>query len=724
MVIKVLDPVRAVRSCLSISTVLFALPAFSSAQSLSNLKQPIVTAVASAQDLGKIDDSTLMYITVSLPPANKAAMEAYAASVSNPASANFRHFLTPKQIGATFGQQTTVVNNVVSYLKSKGLKVTLIASSNMAVNATGTASQVSAAFNTAIHKFHSPKPLSYAPADFYSNTSTLKLPSTVANSVQMVSGLSNYFRKKAASILTPGAARSVYDALPLYSSGTLGQGRTVGVTNFGGYAISNIPKFYNEFSLPLPPGMPNSNVKVETIGAGNAATDDGECDLDMEMELGQAPLANLVLYDSSEGPIEALTLEANDNTCDIISESWTFGLDSGSAETLHTLHVQLAMQGITYLTASGDDGTSFLSADALFYPQIDPYVLAVGGTVVTLDSSGLKRASEVGWGGGNSGNSGGGWDPNPVYSFNTLPSYQSGPGVPTNEPFRLVPDVALHAALDNQSGFGAYYFYTGGVLSSDANGTSFASPCFAGMLLVAEQKLIQVGTLTAANSFRFGSINAEFYRILRSANYNSIFFDVTAGTNGQLPNGATSVAGPGWDTVTGMGTLDVNNFVSYETPPVPLSATAVTIYDSEGTETPAGQPVSKIASNDGLYLTINSVGSNIGQVAAPEYTFQYTTSNEPVDTLSVSTSAIVPQSATNFVYAYNTTTALWDLIGASAGTGALSTVSFSIAHPSNYVATDGTIKIVERALYPTRLGAVPFQLKVDSATVTVNKHTF
>ena len=719
--------IKSAKICLpflSVVTILLALPSVGTAQNLTNLKQPIVSAVSTAQDLGKLDDSTLMYITVSLPPVNKAAMEAFADSVSNPASPNFRHFLTPAQIGASYGQPVSVVNNLTSYLKSKGLKITLIAASNMAINATGTAAQVSAAFNTTIHKYHSVKPLTFAPADFYSNSTVLKLPSSMAASVQTVSGLSNYLRKKPGSILSPGAARSVYDALPLYNAGVLGQGRTVGVTNYGGYAISNIPKFYTQFSLPVPPGGLNSNVSVETVGAGNAASDDAECDLDMQMELGQVPLANLILYDCSEGPAEVLTLEANDNSCDVISESWLFfGFDPGTLDTFHELHVQMAIQGITYLTCSGDNGTSELSGDSFCYPQIDPYVVDVGGTTVILDSTGLHRSAEIGWGGGSSGASGGSWDPNTSYTFNTLPSYQYGPGIPTNIPFRLVPDVSLHAAYDINT-YGAFYFFTGGSLATNYNGTSFSSPCFAGMLIVAEQKLIQVGTLTAANHYRFGHLNPEFYRILRSPNYHSVFYDVTVGTNGPLPNGSTSLAGPGWDFVTGMGSLDVNNFASYETPPIPLSATAVALFDNEGVESPAGQLPARISSKDGIFFTVNSVSSSIGQVASPEFTYKYTSTTEPVDTLSASLTAIVPKNATNFVYAYNVRTALWDLIGSSAGTGALTTVSYSLAHPSDYVATDGTIILVERALYPTRLGAVPFQLKVDSASVTVNQHTF
>ena len=79
----------------------------------------------------------------------------------------------------------------------------------------------------------------------------------------------------------------------------------------------------------------------------------------------------------------------------------------------------MSAQGITYMAASGDSGTTL---EPYSYPNYDPEVLMVGGTVATTDASG-NRTSEPGWASG-----GGGWSTNTA-TFNTLPSWQHGNGV-------------------------------------------------------------------------------------------------------------------------------------------------------------------------------------------------------------------------------------------------------------------------------------------------------
>ena len=51
--------------------------------------------------------------------------------------------------------------------------------------------------------------------------------------------------------------------------------------------------------------------------------------------------------------------------------------------------------------------------------------------------------------------------------------------------------------------------------------------------------------------------------LLYSQNGRSdVWFDVTSGSNGTLPNGSTSNAGAGWDFVTGWGAINFNGFVA------------------------------------------------------------------------------------------------------------------------------------------------------------------
>src|SRR5207237_3394095 len=144
---------------------------------------------------------------------------------------------------------------------------------------------------------------------------------------------------------------------------------------------------------------------------------------------------NLRIYDGGgSSPIGVLTAEVNDNLVDTNTESYGWNLSASTATSAHNLHVSMSAQGITYMAASGDSGTTL---EPYSYPDYDPEVLMVGGTIASVDGSG-NRTGEVGW---NSG--GGGWSNNTA-TFNTRPSWQAGNGVPTNVNHRLSPDIAFN----------------------------------------------------------------------------------------------------------------------------------------------------------------------------------------------------------------------------------------------------------------------------------------
>jgi hypothetical protein len=206
----------------------------------------------------------------------------------------------------------------------------------------------------------------------------------------------------------------------------------------------------------------------------------------------------------------------------------------------------------------------------------------------------------VGWNG-----SGGGWSTKTL-SFNTLPSWQHGNGVPTTVNHRLVPDVALGASGSN----GAYYFVYNGSLSGGSVGTSFASPVFAGSLAAAEQQIIAQGGLppNAAGKRRFGRIQNLFYT---QNGRNDVWFDVTSGGNGTLPSGGTSTASAGWDYVTGWGAINFNAFV-----------TAVVAT--------AGCPNITTQPTGGTYCEASSISLVAGASGSPAPTFQWQLNNTDI----------------------------------------------------------------------------------------------
>lgn len=668
----------------------------------------LLPAVQRGVDLGPVDRSTHLHMAVSLPYRNVAEVEAFVDSVSDPTSPNYRQFITPAEVGERFGLSTGELNAVVTYLQSKGLTVKLVAKNRLNVLIEGSAAQAEAAFGTSIHKFYAAPTNKYEPSNFYANATPVRLPANIAGSVLDVSGLTDFIKPapRNTSLLTPPLTQGLYNLKPMMSGGLLGQGRTVGVTNFDGFHVSDAAAFVQAFALPTPAGGPASNVEIVTIsgGAQNGGAA-GEGDLDIQMELGTAPLANIIVYDGGQSDlIGTLTAAANEDRVDTISESWGWNIDSSTATAAHNIHLSMSSQGITYMAASGDSGTSL---EPFSYPNYDGEVLMVGGTVATVADGTGARVSEVAWNGG-----GGGWSTNPV-AFNKLPTYQKGPGVPTNINFRLSPDIALHAAGPQ----GAYVFYFGGGANA-ADGTSFASPVFAGSLALAEQKAISLGGLppNGAGKRRVGRFQDAVYL---QAGRPDVYFDVVSGNNGILPDGTSSDAKATWDFCTGYGAVNfdaLGTVLASGSSVVTVTGAPDSIAMYEGA-TPAGN-ITSVAASDNKYYTVNSKAVlRTGQVASATLTFKYTKSLNKTFTLGFKAEGSAISGVTGSFYVWDYTTSSYTYLGSFPMGTADVTKSFSLGKPfSKYVdATTKTLKVLVRSIMPNRTNvtALPFKLRLD-----------
>jgi kumamolisin len=518
----------------------------------------LVPALARAQDIGPAPAEQLLRIAVSLPYGRPEAAQAFVDAVSNPHSARYRQFLSPEEVGAHFGLPESAPQDIALYLAQNGFEITLVAPNRLAVLAQGTVAQAERAFHTRLRSYALHPQNAYEPANFIACASAVELPAELARNVIDVSGLETYTRPRPmVSLLTPALTRGLYGMAAMFTAGTTGTGRTVGISNFDGFRSNNWMLYISHFSLPTPPGGAGTNVVTVPCNGGGvgAGATGGEGDLDIQMALGMAPLGSIRIYDSDPtfNLIAVLTTEVSDNQCDTISESYGWNLTTSAENSAHNQHVSGNAEGITYMCASGDGGTAL---DPWSYPVCDPEVLTVGGTQANVVSGTGARISEVGWASG-----GGGWSLENIAFNNTRPSWQTGTGVPVVNSFnnhRLVPDVAFHAA--GLSGGGAYEFYAGSTLQNGPVGTSFASPILAGALAVTEQQIISLGGLTPdpQGHRRFGRIQDLIYGMNGDP---AVWYDVVAGNNGNLPSGqGASTAHTGWDTVTGWGPMNFGAF--------------------------------------------------------------------------------------------------------------------------------------------------------------------
>jgi hypothetical protein len=270
-----------------------AKPAQGLSQLASPLKMTIPSVVSRSTRVGHASPSKALHIAVSMPYADPEGMQAFVDSVSDPKSPNYRKFIAPEQVGERFGLPYARVQEVASYLNSKGFNITLVGKNRLSVLASGTVASAEAAFSTRIDEYRANNPSEAGNARFFSYSTPLKMPAALASDVLDVSGLES-FTKPQRRTLTPTQTRVLYNLAPLYNSGRTGLGRSVAISNWDGFRLSNLPLYYAQYGLPAPVGGVGANVRVVTSSGGSGTgTPGAEGDLDIQMVLGMAPWRRL-----------------------------------------------------------------------------------------------------------------------------------------------------------------------------------------------------------------------------------------------------------------------------------------------------------------------------------------------------------------------------------------------------------------------------------------------
>ncbi|GAA1716059.1 hypothetical protein GCM10009765_76000 [Fodinicola feengrottensis] len=494
---------------------------------------------------GPLSTSQRLGLAISLRPHDEAGLTNFVAAVSNPASPAYRHYLTSDQYGRYFGPRQSDVDKVRAYLKDSGLTVTAVSGNRQVVDATGTADQVKAAFGTGISDYAGKNG-----QHFYANDSAPSVPSSLASTIRGVAGLTNQQAVFPVSTpagpggpgggYTPAQLRTAYSMKSLSASYN-GSGQTVGLIEFDAFKQSDLTAWTNYYSQPA---VTPTVVPIDG-GVSGPGSNQLEVTLDVEAVAATAPGAKQVVYEAGNTDsawVDEMAKIASDNAITVLSGSWLNGEKCASApiQASHDSYTQMAAQGITMLSASGDWGATGCgyngdnSTVETDFPASDPLFTGVGGTQLrTSDSAGTYQ-SESCWNQGSSGNtrSGGGYS-----SIFAKPDWQPG-----SNAYRSVPDVALLADY----GAGALSVYMNGNWE-DVGGTSLSSPLWAGYIAMVNEKA------TAGGKSNVGAINPTVYSVAQSSQYSSTFRDVTAGNNG------TYNAGTGYDLCTGWGSMQGDN---------------------------------------------------------------------------------------------------------------------------------------------------------------------
>ncbi|NTY38976.1 S53 family peptidase [Burkholderia diffusa] len=322
--------------------------------------------------------------------------------------------------------------------------------------------------------------------------------------------------------LTPALARHAYGFDTIANQG---DGMVVAIVDaYDDPKIeADLGVFSNAFSLPACTSSNGCFTKVYARGT-RPKTDSGwalEMSLDVEWVHAIAPKAKIMLVEAASASFSDL-LAAVDvavkRGASVVSMSF------GGSETGFDSHFNVA--GVTFVASSGDSGTG------TEYPAASPYVVAVGGTTLSIDTYG-NYVGEAAWSG-----SGGG-----VSSVEAEPAGQAAWPVPVAGK-RGVPDVSYDA--NPSSGFAVYdsVTYQGQAGWFQVGGTSAGAPQWSALVAIANS------LRATAGKNRLSGTYDSLYTVGKTA-YGSDYHDVTTGSNGSC--GSVCSAAGGYDYVTGLG---------------------------------------------------------------------------------------------------------------------------------------------------------------------------
>ena len=256
----------------------------------------------------------------------------------------------------------------------------------------------------------------------------------------------------------------------------------------------------------------------------------------LDMISAICPNCHIVLVEASSSAItdlgtaenEAVMLGAMFIDNDWASPEATFGSTETSYDALYFNH-----PGIAITAPAGDAGYG------VDYPAASPYVIAVGGTTLTKDSTAPRGWTEAAWSGSGSGCS----------AYEPKPAWQTDTGCSD----RTVNDVA--AVADPNTPVNFYDTPTAGGWS-DSGGTDFAAAIVAASYALAGTPA--PGTNPA--SYPYLHPGGSYTTPGSADPYADGLNDLTAGSNGTCAVAYLCTAGTGYDGPTGVGSL--SSFVS------------------------------------------------------------------------------------------------------------------------------------------------------------------
>ncbi|MGA9314075.1 MAG: S53 family peptidase [Solirubrobacteraceae bacterium] len=535
-------------------------------------------------------------------------------AASNPSSSTYGQYLSLSTLQKQYGASSSRRNAVVGAFKPYGVAATIDVT-HLRVGATISIKNAQKLFGTKWDLYATGQPNQAVALP----VNTPKLGSGLNGNVDTVSGLGLYVTQRASAsssvssaqasvaggtptrtgTIEPGCATTTYPAAvfstaglfpnqilsaygiaQLQAGGLQGQGARLAILGEAPTPINDVNAYRNCFGFP--------GTALQIHGASNSSPI-LESSLDaMTVAMVAPKLSRLDLWVKAlgqadpQGALELLAdpLQATTNGTplpNVISISYgvceaTVAPYTAARTLFNRQAAATAALGITIVVAAGDSGssscahgvqpsqlTSFDEQKSASWPATSPWVLAVGGTNLTLtpanaiESSGVWNDTEYPSPYQQTAAGGGG-----VSTFEKRPWWQ--PAIPGQSTFRMVPDVAAFA--DPSPGYAIICSHevqgcgpSPGQTISFVGGTSAATPLVAGMIALWDQQARQSGLPNP------GFVPPLLYSIAQHA--PGSFLDITTGSNAVFGGVSCCTATPGFDLASGLGSPLANQIAQH-----------------------------------------------------------------------------------------------------------------------------------------------------------------
>ncbi len=326
-----------------------------------------------------------MLLVLKRSPDQETALRKLLDDQQDKSSPNYHKWLSPEQYGQQYGPTDADLQTVTSWLQSHGFEVGTTQGRTV-LEFSGSASLVEEAFHTTIHKYI------VKGEQHWANATDPQIPTALTPAVAGVDSLydfrkvamnryvGNYSEKTKRLALTqpeytfgcggsdcygvvPYDFATIYDVLPLWTSGINGTGQTIAIVGRTNINPQDATDFWTLFGVPVPANKLNIILNGADPGING---DEGEADIDVQWSGAVAPRATIdfVTSESTEttdGVDLSAVYAVDNNLAPVMSESYgecELGLGTAGNQFYYGLWQQAAAQGISVFVSSGDNGAA------------------------------------------------------------------------------------------------------------------------------------------------------------------------------------------------------------------------------------------------------------------------------------------------------------------------------------------------------------------------------